>query len=54
MDHPGTYTQNDGATPVGAGTIITVTSNNHGLETGVKNQIDFENWNYSRWNIYSN
>ena len=42
MDHPGTYTQNDGATPVGAGTIITVTSNNHGLETGVKIQIDFE------------
>ena len=42
MDHPGTYTQNDGATPPGVGTIITVTSNNHGLETGVKIQIDFE------------
>ena len=42
MDHAGTYTQNDGATPPAAGTIIAVNSNGHGLETGVKVQIDFE------------
>ncbi len=34
MDHPGTYAQ--------SGTAITVTSNAHGLTTGVKIQIDFE------------
>ena len=42
MDHAGTYTQNDGATPPAVGNIITVTSNAHGLTTGVKVQIDFE------------
>ena len=42
MDFAGTYTQNDGATPPAAGTIIAVNSNSHGLETGVKIQIDFE------------
>ena len=34
MDHAGTYTQ--------SGTAITVTSNGHGLTSGVKIQIDFE------------
>ena len=33
MDHAGTYTQ--------SGTTITVTSNGHGLTSGVKIQIDF-------------
>ena len=42
MDHAGTYTQNDGATPPAVGNIITVVSNAHGLTTGVKVQIDFE------------
>ncbi len=42
MDHAGTYTHNDAASTPAAGTVITVTSNNHGLETGVKIQIDFE------------
>ena len=43
MDYAATYTQNDGATPPAAGTVITVSCNSHNLETGVKVQIDFEN-----------
>ena len=42
MDRAGTYTQNDGASTPAVGTGITVTSNAHGLTTGVKVQIDFE------------
>ena len=41
MDFAGTYTQNDAASTPAAGTVITVTSTGHGIETGEKIQIDF-------------
>ena len=41
MDFSGTYTQNDAASTPAAGTVITVTSTGHGVETGEKVQIDF-------------